>query len=245
MNKTIISGAVLVLLATGFNGCGETTSTKLISGEEANEKIDFGEYFEKSNKVSDRVRIDSNTKEESFNHEFYNETVVVKDKVITYEVKDAIKLKVTIATDEVNMTFPITPSDNVTRRRQLEIGEMLSFSSSNREAIINGVKIESKKEKKCILEAKIDSFEIDPKLWDQKYAEDIIVEACTTTEETSVGDKNETLNTIDIKRTYFQKGKGVIASVDDNCFIEKPTLHINDNSKECTYRTSDIDALVE
>jgi len=242
MNKTIISGALLALFTTSFNGCGETTST---NGEESKAKIDFAEYFEKSNQVTNRVKIDSNTKEGLPNHEFYNAKVVVKDNVITYEVKDKIELKVTISNDDVRLTYPTTPSDNITRKRQLEIGEILSYSSSERSFTSGGIKYESKKVKKCMLESKINSFEINPKLWNQKYAGDIIVEVCTTKEELVAGDANETLNLVDIERTYFQKGKGVIAFVDDNCFIEKPILHINDNSKECAYKTSDIDALVE
>jgi hypothetical protein len=242
MNKTIISGAVLALLATSFNGCGETTST---NGEEPKAKIDFAEYFEKSDQVINRVSIESNTKEKTSNHEFYKLKVVVKDNIITYEVKDKIELKVTIANDEVNLTFPTRPSDNITRKRQLEIGEILSSSGSDRIRTINGIKYESKKLKTCKIEAKINSFEIDPKLWDQKYAGDIIVEACTTTEEITIGDESEPLNLVEIDRTYFQKGKGVIAIVHDHCFIEKPILHVNDNSKECAYRISEIDALVE
>jgi hypothetical protein len=145
----------------------------------------------------------------------------------------------------VDFTYPTSQSDNITRKRQIEIGEVLSYSSSERSFTSGGIKYESKKVKTCKLEAKINSFEIDPKLLDKKYAGDILVEACITTEEISAGDTNETLNSVDIERTYFQKGKGMIALVDDNCFIEKPLLHINDNSKECAYRTSDIDALVE
>ena len=242
MNKMIISGAVLALLAISFNGCGSTTST---NGEEAKAKIDFAEYFEKSDQVINRVSIDSHTKEKTLNRDFYNVKVVVKDNIITYEVKDKVQRKVTITNDEVNLTYPESPSDNITRKRQIEIGEMLSYSSLERSFTTGGIKYESKKVKTCKLEAKINSFEIDPKLLDQKYAGDIIVEACTTTEEIFLGESNSTLTLVDTSRTYFQKGKGIITLVDDNCFIEKPILYINDNSKECAYRTSDVDALVE
>ena len=248
MTKTIISGAVLSLVAMSFNGCGETTSTNLTDGEATKVSIDFGEYFEKNNELTNRILIKTDTRENGNSEEYYKDNVVVDNNVIRHEVKDKPEANstVSIGSDDVNITFPLIPSKNFTSKRVVEIGETVSHSTSEKEMTFSGVTTKTEEEKKCILESKITTFDVNASLFEETYTGDIIVIACTFNEKVSFSDSNETMDTTDIERIYYQKEKGRILSIDNNCYVPQNLISvIDDSSKECEYKRSTIDALVK
>ena len=100
---------------------------------------------------------------------------------------------------------------------------------------------ESKKEA-CIVEAKTNSFEGDPDFLSINYEGEILVETCTTYMEVFYKDTNKTMNYIDVKQYYSQKGKSQIASINKNCYVKddnnESNFILNDESETCIESTT-------
>ena len=229
--RNVVSLGIGILLLSIFNGCGDTNS--------GTTQLDMADYYEQESSVRNIVKIyETNETRES---RYSEENVVVDDNVITYEVNNTVGTIVTINSDDINITYPESPSLNTSQTRDFDIGDQTVYKLSSSSSTINERTIDRKEEHECIVESQLTEFVGDPTFLEERYTGDIILEKCTTTSEVYVSDLNKTFSNTDIKMFYMQKGVGQIAIVNRNCYIEtdvenedgRKIYEINDTSSQC------------
>lgn len=248
MRKNIISIAVLTAVMTSFSGCGSSSSSSNNTS-----KVDIAKYFEKSSQVKNIVNIskDSRVNEETKN--FYTDTVVVKDNIITHEIFNQLNTIVDIRENDINITN-LARNNSYLVLRNVTIGQEISSYTQSVSVVENGLTIHIKLQETCFLDDKLTSLKIDSNSSDINYEGDIISQVCTTVATEIYPDLNETFNHTDIEYTYFQKDKGRIAVVNQNCMVPHQNTspdnnatyyEIDDKSEICSFETTTQDLLLE
>jgi len=244
MKKNIILVALMALLITSFNGCGNSNNN--------NEQIDIVEYVEKNDMLKNIMYVSHDSRYPEETKSFFSDTVVVKENLITHEVFGQPNAIVEIRENDLNLT-DILNSVNYSVKRKVSVGEEISSFTINR-TINPGVVIEVNLTETCYLDEKLNNLNITTKESNLTYEGDIIAQVCTSDVTELYPALNETSKHIDIEYTYYEKDKGRIALVNKNCYVphtnsnpdnNTTSYDIQDKSEECSFTVSKYELLLE
>ena len=231
MKQTLFSLTLLSLLV----GCGGGSSST------TTEKIDYANYFPKSDMVKNFIGIQrSGTNFMDINNTYFTEniTATTANGITTITTKDGEVVKDTTVIDEhkINRTKIVDNEKTTnTMNRQVSKGDTLfveNINSSSEEAIGT---ITNTGTFKCVLEDTLLDFQEG----DHKYTGDILKIKCIFDGKKITNIKEELLEYLadsngssivyDVSYRYMKKEVGMIATIDNNCIENKL---VNDK-KDC------------
>ena len=250
MKKSIISVVVLAALATSFNGCGNSSSSS--NGTSSN-KIDLAQYFEEDSRVYNMVHISQSSEypEPTITH--YTDTIEVKDDIITHEIFGQRSFVIDINENDLNVT-DIQKNVNYSVKRHVSIGEEVSSYSIDTPVVTGGLNAHVKETATCVLDEKRDSITLETEDENATYEGDIIVQVCTVVGTETYLDLNESFDYTNIYYEYYDKGKGRIGAINEDCLVPHQNTNpdnnatyyeINDNSDECIIEKATFDLLLD
>ena len=227
-----------------LNGCGAEESSET--------PVDIAEYMPKNNLSKEYTDIKKINGDKRNRHEYVS-TVIVESNLITSKRDNLLESITTVNDDEVNVLLvgDINRTKIYKRKAYLrkEVSNYVSWNEST--ALMLGsqkVGEESiKVEESCTYDSKIDKYEIYFFEYNNHDGEhDIIKLKCTSTKTTStiidanftdmlVYENGTVVSKENISYVYFQKGLGVIATIDDDCIVAKSPDVIDDtaNKNKC------------
>jgi len=236
MNIKILSIAMLIVLTTGFNGCGSSTdNTSPNPSTENDGKTDLSEYLPTVNETRKMINIIKDSNKNTTDTIYSDEKIVRLNNSITYEKNNIINTKVEIKDDSIITTY--SPSMSVTlENRYVALGGIIPQGTQTQKARFenpDGIVKESNITNECVFDKKLtklsnnteDSVHIADTVLNSSYEGDFISQKCTKTRtdkfiynDKSIADK--IFISTDISYSYAQKSKGVVAFMDRNCWVK-------------------------
>jgi hypothetical protein len=238
--------SILTLLLIAIVGCGGSSGNR-------GEKIDMSDYLPKTTtkeytQVSKSI---NNSRMQSFE---FTENISIEPNMITLKVDNNITSITTVHKDKIAIQDIKDDNRTIIMKREVRIGDKVieDVRKSVVETLRLGSQIYGDKsiqtEESCILEGRVENFAKYFYLYENYDEEhDIIKLKCSLikTEITSikpefVDELNRQNGVVEFKPNtsyiYLQKGIGTIATIDDDCVVEKsPETVIDDmaNPVDC------------
>lgn len=224
-----------------LNGCG--------SEESSETPIDIAEYLPSNSlnkQYTDVKKVNGNLS----NINEYVSNVIVESNLITSKLDNLLESVTTVNDDEINiLLIGDVNKTKIYQRKvylQKEVSNYVSLNES-KALMLGSQKVgeESiKVEESCVFNSKIDKYEVyffEYNNYDGQH--DIIKLKCTSKKTVStivdanfsdvvVYESGTVVSKENISYIYFQKGLGVIATIDDDCIVAKSPDIIDDTADE-------------
>lgn len=239
MKKYVISVALILIL----NGCGE---------EDGRSTIDIVDYLPSDN--FEKVYTDVVKFNTEFIDKTYIDNILVEPNMITTKREDIVTGITTVSSDDVKFLSVNELNSSNSYKRNIYIGDKVSntIAVDERKQLTIDSEIIGEKHtqviESCVLENKLNIYTFDYSPYQNrtisyKYENydgkhDILKLKCTSIETVNTliySEYNNTIRKDNISYQYFQKGLGMIVTVDNDCIIDIDGNIVDDrvNEDEC------------